>query len=268
MRKGRYIQITVYVLLLIAAVFLTGIFKECSSYHPVAKEGNSGGDTLDIAIIYGPRSLYMYQDSLGGLNYDLAQKFSSETKIPVKIWPVSDVEYAKKNMEEGSFDILGALPLDNNIREQYLTSESLYLDRLVLIQLKDSLTGETMINSPLDLNGKTVHISAGSPAELRLSNLSKEIGGKIEIMMEPELSDELLSMKVAKGEIPLAVVNEKTVVELSEDYPQLSYNNPISFTQFQVWLFNKKDSELVLKFEDWFGNFKESEEYRTLIDKY
>ena len=261
--RVKYLTIAVYILVLLSTIFLTAIFHDCSNYHPVIKEGYSGGDTIDIAIIYGPRSLYIRDDSLSGIDRQIALRFGSEANVPVKIWPVANSEKAMDGIREGKFDIFASLPLDNYVREQFLTSESLYLDRLVLIQLADS--SKSQIVSPLELNGKTVHVSSGSPALLRLTNLSKEIGGMIEIKEEHDLSDELLCIKVAQGEIPYAVVNEKTAEGMSEKYPQLSFNNPVSFTQFQVWIFNLDNSELVRKFEEWFTDFKESDDYRQLI---
>ena len=136
------------------------------------------------------------------------------------------------------------------------------------MQLADSVTGETKIKSSLDLNGKTVNVVAGSSAIQRMNNLAKEIGGNIEVVENPELSDELLALKVVNGDVTLAVVNEKIAKKIAESFPLLKYDSTISFTQFQVWIFNHSDSTALKKFDNWFETFRNSDSYRNLINKY
>lgn len=249
-------------------VFVIGIARNCSGLHTSSKIGNSGGDTLDIAMLYGPGSMYLYSDSLSGLNLEISKAFEKNSDIPMKIWPVTDASDAMAKVKSGIFDILASLPLDNNIKKEFLTTESLFLDRLVLVQKKDSVTGETIVNSSIDLTGKTVYVAPGSSAYQRLENLSNEIGGDIKIKVEDDLSDELLCLKVASGAVKYAVVNEKIAKKVSEKYSLLSYDNPISFTQFQVWLFNPNDSVPYNGFTEWFEIFRNSDEYRELLNKF
>ena len=265
---GKFIHLTAYVLIAVIIGFLIGIIKNCSHIEGFIGDGFSKGDTIDIAILYAPGSYFQSLDSICGINHEIIKSFSTETKIPVKILPISDTANAMKMLEAGKYDILASMPLDNNIKKRFLTSESIFLDRLVLIQNKDTTTGEIAIKSSPELNGKKIYIAAGSTAAQRLLNLSNEIGGSIQIMEEENLSDELLTLKVATGDIPLAVVNERIAKKIASNYPNLSYENPVSFTQFQVWLFNQQDSTLYDKFYKWFDSFKERYDYHSIIDKY
>ena len=266
--SGKYLQIVFYIFILISVVFLMGITRECGTLKTKNLEGNSGGDTIDIAIIYAPQSIYFHGDSLGGINKEVASQFSIDENLPVKLWPVANLQDAMKKVETGTFDILAALPLDQNIKERFLTSESIFLDRLVLVQLIDSVDSVSIVKTPLDLHNKRIEIPSGSPALQRLQNLANEIGGDIEVHEARGLSEELLCIRVAGGKIPLAVVSEKTAMAMSEEYPQLSYDNPISFTQFQVWLFNPNDSVLLKRFNDWFSEFKTTPHYNAILKKF
>lgn len=267
-KTSRYLQITAYVIIGVILVLAIGVTRNCSSIRYTPQEGFSKGDTLDIALLYSPGSFYTYGDSLSGINREVAEYFSQETSTPVKVWPISDPASGMAKLEKGAFDILASLPLDNYIKNRFTVSESIFLDRLVLIQLSDS-TGEfPPVVSSLDLNGKTVSVTPGSSAINRLQNLSEEIGGNIEIKEEPDLSDELISIQVATGEIPLAVVNERVARAMAENYPNLKYDSSISFTQFQVWVFNKTDSLTSDKFNNWFQQFKETDNYRTIINSF
>ena len=254
--------------MLLGVLFLMGFMTTCKGNRlPPISQGNSGKDTLDVAIIYDPLSYYIYSDTLGGINYDLLRRFENETKTPLKFWPVINLENTFEKLDDGTFDLLASLPSDYSLKKRFLTTESIYLDRLVLIQLRDSL-GKTKINSALDLAGESVYVVEGSPAVTRLRNLSKEIGDTIGILWEEDLSEEYLCMKVGAKEIPFAIVNEKTAKSMLKDYPDLSYDNPVSFTQFQVWLMPKADSTVYNKINRWFLDFKQKPSYREIIDKY
>lgn len=266
--KTKYKQTALYILLLIAVFAIMGMTRRCNTAIPLppVTQADSSGDTLDIAVVYGPLSYYVYADTLGGLNYDLLRRMSEETGRPIKLWPVAELHEALTSLQQGKFDMLASLPADVEIKEKFLTTRSVFLDRLVLIQLKDSL-GNIKINSPLDLGTDTVFIEIESPAALRLSNLSDEIATPIPVK-EINLSEEYLCMKVATGEFPLAVVNEKTAKKMQQQYPSLSFDNPVSFSQFQVWLIPKNDTLLLQQTDKWLDSFLESENYRHLLENY
>ena len=67
-KKG---SIILYSLLLVLAVAVMYSLKNCNDrYYSVQKIGGSSGDTLDVAIVYSPMSYYIYDDTVGGFNYD------------------------------------------------------------------------------------------------------------------------------------------------------------------------------------------------------
>lgn len=267
--KPKYGQTLMYVLLLVAIVALMGMTRRCAGGDtlPALQRGNSAGDTIDVAVIYGPMSYYLYADTLGGVNFDLLTAFGRQMGRPVKMWPVVTLEDALGKLDDGTFDVLASLPSDNTVKERFLTTKSVFLDKMVLIQLSDT-SGEVKIKSALDLAGDTVHIQSDSPSGARLTNLASEIGAPIVIKEEKDLSEEYLCMKVAKGDIAYAVVNEKTAEAMSRKYPRLSYDNPISFTQFQVWLLNRNDTALLSSLDTWLEDFRQRPDYQQIMSKY
>ena len=64
------------------------------------------------------------------------------------------------------------------------------------------------------------------------------------------------------------MVNERIARRMQKQYPNLNFEKPVSFTQFQVWLFSPKDSALFNKTEQWLTDFKSTPDYRRLIGKY
>ena len=223
--------------LFIAAMFLLRNFV--ISNH-VAIEEAEKPDTIHAAIVYGPDSYKVLtsedgNDSIAGINYYLLKGLEKELKTKVMLHPVIDREDAMEKVRTGEYDILASLPADLYLKNDYLTSGDVYLDRMVLLQKKPD-GGILTVRSALDLDGDTVHVEKGSAATRRLENLQKEIGGKITVIEEPELSEEYLAMKVAAGVWKYTVVNEKIAKQMKEIYPDLDYTTPVSFTQFQVWV--------------------------------
>lgn len=267
--KPKYGQTLLYIALLVVVIIMMAGTRRCSSANPLSAvvNGNSSGDTLDVAIVYGPMSYYVYGDTLGGLNYDLLRKMEADLHRPVRLWPIASLDDALRRLENGTYDIFASLPLDNSIKQRFEVTRSVYLDRLVLIQRADS-SGHTRINSTLDFGNDTIYIQKDSPAVTRIANLSNETGISIPVNLSSDLSEEYLCMKVATGEIPLAVVNENTARRMQKQYPLLSYDNPVSFTQFQVWMLSPDSSSILPEIDGWLDSIQKSPSYKSITEKY
>ncbi len=100
---------------------------------------------------YGPLSLYRYDDTLGGFSYDLLRQLASERGLHLKFHPVVALGDALSGLDEGLFDIVvGAMPMTERYRERYAFTAPVYIDRQVLVQLRDS-AGKAPIGSQLDM---------------------------------------------------------------------------------------------------------------------
>lgn len=260
-----------YIVLLVVAVALFLSLRTCrAGVTAVSPQriGGSGGDTLDVALVYGPSSYYMYGDTLGGYNYDLLRMISAREGVPMKFWPVGGLQEGLRQLQSGKFDMLASLPVDADYKPRYLYSEPIYLDRQVLVQMRDSVTGKLRASSALDLAGDTVYIEADSPIASRLENLSREIGDTIYVRTDAELSSELLVLKVQRGEIRYAVVNEQIALPLTRKFPGLDISSPISFTQFQGIVLAPGDSALLARLNTWLAKYLPTPEVRALKARY
>lgn len=243
-----------YIALLLVATGAICALHTCSLQRegqaPMRVAGPSGGDTIDVALVYGPASYFIYADTLGGYNYDLLRLISRTEGVPMKFSPVGSLREALRQLRSGRYDMLASLPVDAAYRDKVLYSAPIYLDRQVLVQRKDA-QGRVSASSALDLAGDTVHIEQDSPIAARLANLSHEIGDTIHVSEHPELSAELLVLKVQSGALRYAVVNEQTALPLVEKFPELDISSPISFTQFQSIVVAPGDSALLRRLDSW-----------------
>lgn len=241
-------QITVYGLLLIIVIIaMFGLRYIAKGHAPVGDTVRE--DTIHAAIVYGPDSYRVLtsddgKDSIEGINYKLLSGLQDALTTKVVMHPVIDRDDAIAKVAVGQYDILASLPADNQLKKDFLTTDEVYLDRMVLLQRRRP-NGSLDARSALDLDGDTIHVEKGSAAKRRLENLQKEIGGTITVVEEPELSEEYIAMKTATGAWKFSVVNEKTAELMKQQYPDLDYSTPVNFTQFQVWVMPQGSDSLL-----------------------
>ncbi|MCX4283670.1 transporter substrate-binding domain-containing protein [Duncaniella dubosii] len=263
-------RLSLYLGLLLAAFITMWLIRTCSIPSPFSKAGTkpSGGDTLDVAIDYGPMSLFTYDDTLGGFNYDMIRGMATANGLKVKFHPVTTPGSSIEGLENGLYDIVVSdIAATAEASENVVFTEPVYLDKQVLVQKKDSL-GNTEVSSQLDLAGREVWVTSGSPSAMRLRNLSAEIGDTILVKEDPDYGSEQLVMMVAVGDIPLAVVNEKTALRLAGEYPGIDVSTAISFTQFQTWALRKKEMELTDSVNSMIKRYKQTDGYKDLLRRY
>lgn len=261
-------RIILYVALLCVAIGVMFALRRCNSeLYPAARIGQSEGDTLDVAIIYSPMSYYLYDDTIGGFNYDMLRLYAKGQQRPIRFWPVVSLDDALQRLNYRDFDLLASLPIDQEFKVKYAYTSDLFLDRQVLIQRRDS-RGMLTVKSSLDLAGETLHIEKDSPIEFRIHNLEREIGDTIHIERHPELSSEYLFLKVASGELRYAVVNERVARPLLEHYPEVSIETPVSFTQFQAWVLHPQDTAMLHNLNTWIDSIKQTPVYEQILMRY
>ena len=124
------------------------------------------------------------------------------------------------------------------------------------------------IRNQLDLAQKTLYIPKGSPALLRLKNLSHEIGDTIYVEEDALYSGEQLSIMVAKGDIDYAVCDRQTARIAKENLPEIDIDTDISFTQLQSWTLRKDSPVLLDSLNSWLKRIKDSGLYDQIYKRY
>lgn len=259
-----------YVVLLVAALTCMVMLRECSIFRSYrVSDRPASGDTLDVAIEYSPMSLYRYADTLGGFNYDVIRQIAAQKGVPLKFHPLTNISQGLEGLDSHKYDILVAdVARTTDMQDRVIFTEPSFLDKQVLVQLRDSATHKGRVTSQIDLGGDTIWVPKGSPAVSRLYNLSREIGREIPVKESDEYGSEQLFMLTSLGQIPMAVVNEATALRLAKDYPQVDVSLGISFTQFQSWLIARDRRQLADSVNAALKEFKDSESYARLAKRY
>ncbi|MEG2218875.1 MAG: transporter substrate-binding domain-containing protein [Muribaculaceae bacterium] len=260
-------KIIIYVILLAVTISLMVMLSHCGKSNNTTFVA-SGGDTIDVAIEYSPLSCFMYADTLGGFNYDLLRMLARKGGVTIKFHPIVTLQKSLDDLNLGKYKIIVAqFPVTTEYKKSYLFTDPIFLDRQVLVQRKDSL-GHVKIKSQLDLAGDTLYIVKGSPIEARINNLSREIGDTIHIATEDLYGSEQLFIMVKTGEINYAVINEKVARDMAKEYPQISIDTDVSFTQFQSWALKLNEAPLRDSINSWLKQVKPTPQYQSLYRRY
>ena len=244
-RKG---SLGLYITLLLLAVAAMAAIKQCSSGRigPRPEFRTAAGDTLNVAIEISPVSVTLSGDTLAGPFYDKIRAISARIGRPVKFHPFTRLSDALQWLREGRCRLVaGDIPITAELREKYIFVDPGDVNRLVLVQLRDS-AGALEVATQTDLGKRTVWVPDGSPALMRLHNLGREIGDTIFVREDPEYGAEELGMLVALGELPggLTVVSRPVADTLLRHYPQLDASVEVSFNQYRGWAMLPADSLL------------------------
>ncbi|WP_295727923.1 transporter substrate-binding domain-containing protein [uncultured Muribaculum sp.] len=258
-------------LLLFVLLGMYGLRRCADAKNPVGVGGivPSGGDTIDVAIEYAPLVCYTYADTLGGVHYDMLREIASSHGVAIKFHPVTSFDRSLALLDDSVIDMLVAdVPMTAEFRGRYRFLEPVLVDRQVLVQLRDSVSGHGPVRSALDLGGDTVWIAAGSSVESRIRNLGREIGDTIYIIPEKEYGPEQLAIMTATGEIPRAVISRRIAGEIAKDYPRLDVVTEVSFNQFQSWITGRHSDIAADSLDIWINRYKATDAYRALLERY
>lgn len=227
---------------------------------------HSGGDTIDVAIEVSPLSYSLAGDTIAGLDYDMMRDMALANGRPVKFHPFAPLQYALQGLADGNFDIvISSLPSTVRLKDNMLLTDAVYLDRQVLVQR----TADTAyISRAEQLAGREVWIADGSPLEINLRNLSAEIGDTIIVRSKPGHTAEHLLMLLAADSVPNAVVNEGLARSFCAGDTSLSFDTPVSFTQFQAWAVAPGNTAMHDMLNKWLKAYRHTPAYAARLAAY
>ncbi|MBA3705233.1 MAG: transporter substrate-binding domain-containing protein, partial [Bacteroidetes bacterium] len=163
-------------------------------------------------------SFYIYKGDSMGYEYELLNAFAKEIGVKLEIWVAKDLNSVFDHLNVKDVDIVAAnitVTKERSLKVDF-TDPLMYVPQ-VLIQRKpagwenmskDELN-KNLIRNTLDLSGKKIHVRKGSSFYSRLTNLSEEIGEKINIIEAPGDSDtEQLIAQVSDGEIDYTIADQ------------------------------------------------------------
>lgn len=264
-----------------AAILGLGIAIATFLLPPHSQTGNSKNKVRDYAEIcsdsvirvateYTASGFHVTQDSIAGFHYELVKAFANDNKLKAEMVPVMSFEDRIHGLLTGKYDLVATgIPTTTELKDQVRLTVPILLNRQILIQRKAETTDDTVfIQNRLQLAGRTLHVVKGSPATLRIQNLSDEIADTIYICEIEKYGQEQLIAMVAHGDIDYAVCDESIARHLCDSFPQIDTHMAISFTQLYAWAVNPKATALADTLNQWLKTFKETEQYDNMLNSY
>jgi membrane-bound lytic murein transglycosylase F len=192
-------------------------------------------------------SYFIYKGHPMGYEYELLRLLAKQLKVGLKIKVTSGVEHAHFY----TYQVLVQRKPEN---WRHLSLEEI---------------NSKLIRDPADLVGKNVHVIKGTSHEVRIKNLSEELGGDIHIQEDTlSLESESLIRKVALGEIELTVADH-TMARINEAYyPNLDINTVLSLPQQIAWAVRKNSPELEGVINTWLSEIKSRPTFMVIYNRY
>lgn len=234
-------------------------------YPEIKEEG-----ILRIVTEYNQSGYYVAGDTIEGFQYELSQAIAKLSGLEVQTHLEMSLAESFRELSDNTCDIIARnIPITSEIKENYLFTEPIVLNKQVLVQrTEEANKGVQPIRNQLDLAQKTLYIPKDSPAKLRLLNLAHEIGDTIYIEEDELYSSEQLAIMVAKGDIDYAVCDQQIAKTSKKNLPEIDINTDISFTQLQSWAVRKDSPILLDSLNSWLSQIKESGLYMQIYKRY
>lgn len=229
---------------------------------------------------YNSTSYFIYRGEPMGYEYELLKHLAEHLGVELEIIVPKRWDDMFGMLQEAKGDIIAAnlmVTLENSSKVAFTNHHN--TTRQMLIQRKPKKwrrmklhnIEKKLVRDPIKLIGKKVHVRDNSAFYSRLLNLSKEVGGQIEIVAMPQdMETELLIKMVADGIIDYTVADEKLVSGYMAYYPILDAKTPISFPQRVAWAVRPNATELLSEINQWLAKIKNKNAplYYHIYNKY
>lgn len=271
----RFINLLLPLLLLLALAVVVLYVTEGAKQPPktVAPRDYAAIDeSKQIRAIteYNSLSFYPENGELKGFHYELLQAFAQSRGWEVVIEPEMSIEKQLAGVLSGEYDLLAnSRAITSDPTDSLRYTHPFLLTQLVLVQRKPTTEEESLyIESPLQLANKRLYVAKGSPAILRIQNLSNEIGDTIIIEELEKYGTEQLLAMVAGGDIDYAVCEKSLAQAWETELPQLDMKQPIGFTQRYAWGVNPAAPALLDTLNLWLEEYTKTRSFKRLRKKY
>ena len=222
-------------------------------YPEIKEEG-----ILRIITEYSLSGYFVKGDTISGFQYEMSQAISKESGLEIQTLLDMNLDNSFEKLNNGECDVIARnVPITSELKDKYLFTEPIVLNKQVLVQRKlaDGKEQKPIRN----------HLE---PALQRLKNLSEEIGDTIYIKEDSLYSDEQLIIMVSSGDIDLAVCDQQIAEASLKEFNNIDIKTDISFTQLQAWVLRKDSPILKDSLDKWISQIRENGLYNRIYRRY
>ena len=216
-------------------------------------------DTISVCLFYHAADYFVYQGSVIGFQYDMLKQLEKDFQRPVDITIESDPEKMFLTALSNQYDIV-CFDFDkaNYIPFYIDISEPVAYTYPVLIMRKKDPAYDSLPH--------IVNTSAKYYNKLDFSLLNNPSSWTIQ--HNPDLAIEDLMEMLVDKQIDYAVCNYNEAITLMPFYTQLTIGPRVGENFPRTWILNQHNSRLNDSINRWLTDFKETNKYQSLCEKY
>lgn len=233
----------------------------------ISKEGK-----LRVVVDYNFTNYFVYRGKPMGFKYELLRQLARELDLKLEFVVSNNLEETFRGLETGRFDLAAknlTVTQERNKRVDF--TQPISQTRQVLVQRRQpnkEIARNNLVNSQLELAGKTITVQNHTSFVTRLQSIEEEIGSKIVIVEDSVAGVEQLVSMVASGEIDYTVCDENVAKLYARHYNNLDVSVPVSFRQNLAWAVRKDAVKLKEYLNNWLNEFQSTDQYKQLQVKY
>ncbi len=232
-------------------------------------EGGKLPDTLRVVTLYSPRSYFIYRNEPMGYDYNIVSRYAEDKGMALKLEVAPSLNRAIEMLDSGKVDLIAyEVPEITEYKDKLLPCGPRNETYQVIVQPTEG--GQKAIADVTDLPGHTVYAEENSKYLYRLQNLNEELGGGIDIQTidnDTIITDDLFEM-VARGKIPMTVVDNDVALINAPYFPNLDTSVEISFHQTSAWAVAPDNKRLADDIDSWIDTDQTRQDNAALYKRY
>ena len=231
---------------------------------------------LRVVTDFNSTSYFIYRGQPMGYQYEMLQELANHLGVKLEVQVDNNLNNKFELLETGEVDLIAVnLTITKERKSKVDFTVPHTQTHQVLVQrkpdnwekLSKKAIQDSLINSQLDLGGKSIYVQRNSAYARRLRSLSDEIGENIRIVEVDEGEDKLIE-KVANGDIDYTISDDNIAQVNATYYGNIDISLPVSFSQNLAWAVAKGSNDLKNIIDTWLVDFKKTRKYALLYHKY
>ncbi|MCP4717093.1 MAG: membrane-bound lytic murein transglycosylase MltF [Deltaproteobacteria bacterium] len=247
-------------------VFLTLALSMClasCSFHSDSLDKIKKSGKLTVITENSATSYYLYRDTPMGFEFDLAKEFADYLGVELRIVTPQWNGFFDA-LADGTGDLIAAGLTITPKRKKNVDFSNSYLP---IQQHVITHRSNRAIKTIDDLNGREIHIRAGTSYHERLLQL-RQSGIDFKLVLHENIPSEELLRRVEDHELELTVADSNIALLNRRYYPNIRMAFPITEQQHLAWATNKNDAALLEKTNEFFTHIKQNGFLDKLHKKY
>ncbi len=231
---------------------------------------------LKVVTDYNSTNYFVYKGRPLGYQYELLQALSKYLDIKLEISVSNDTHLNIDRLLNGDIDLIATnLSSTTPKKDKIAYTEPHCATRQVLVQQKFNNTPtrsdrvfNKVIRNQIGLAGKTIYVQKNSKFIHQLEHVSEQIGDSIKIVEIADYEVEQLIGLVAEGEIPYTICDENMAQVNLNFYDNIDVGTAVSYAQNMAWAVRPKSRKLLAEVNRWMVDFKKTDDYKRIYNKY